>query len=234
MNTLTLIKDALLHLIYPHICAGCGTDALPSTSQLCIKCIHDLPLTRFETQANNPVEKILAGRVPFLHATAQIYFHKHSALQRLMHQFKYRGNKDLGLQLGLIMGYQLLESGRFGGTEALVPLPLHESREKQRGYNQAEILCNGIAQILQVPVLKGAVKRTIATGSQTKKSRIDRWQNIAGKFELGTNQGLQNKQVLLVDDIITTGATLDACGNALLKIKGLTLNVATLCYASKI
>lgn len=234
MKTLTLIKNALLHLVYPHVCAGCGTDALPAKSQLCIQCMHDLPLTHFEKQAGNPVEKILTGRVRFEKATAHLYFNKDSMLQRLMHQFKYKNNKELGFQLGLIMGTRLLESRRFSNIEALIPLPLHESKEKKRGYNQAEIICNGIAQALEVPVVTDVVKRTIATESQTKKNRSDRWQNMAGKFSLVNERGAENKRVLLVDDVITTGATLEACANALLKINGLTLNVATLCYASKI
>ncbi|GAB3419714.1 ComF family protein [Niabella aquatica] len=234
MKTLVLIKDSLLHLFYPHVCAGCGADVLPAKSHLCIKCIHDLPLTYFEKQADNPVEKMLTGRIRFHEATAQLYFTKNSALQHIMHEFKYRGNKDLGHQLGLIMGNQLLESGRFKHLEALIPLPLHESRERKRGYNQAAILCNGIAEILHVPVVNHAVKRTSATETQTKKSRIDRWQNIEGKFILEDESKIAYKQVLLVDDVITTGATIDACTTALSEAKGTVINIAALCYAGTI
>ena len=234
MKTLNYLKNALLHMVYPHVCAGCGTDVLPPQSQLCVKCIHELPLTHFEKQSQNPVEKILAGRVPFRQATAQLYFNKQSVLQRLMHRFKYKENKELGLQLGMIMGYQMLESGRFNHLEALIPLPLHESKMKMRGYNQAEVLCNGISQIMQLPVFTSIVKRNVNTASQTRKSRADRWQNMAGKFDIVNNTELQNKQILLVDDVVTTGATLEACANALLKINGLTVNFATLCYASNI
>ena len=234
MNTLTLVKDALLHLFYPHVCAGCGTDVLPAGSNICVQCIHNLPFSGFERTNDNPVEKILSGRVRFNKAAALLYFTKHSALQNIMHEFKYKGNKDLGHQLGLIMGARLLESGRFRHLEALIPLPLHESRERKRGYNQAEILCNGIAEILDLPVVTHAVKRISATETQTRKNRIERWQNMEGKFMLSDESEVTNKQILLVDDVITTGATLEACAVALSEAKGTGINIATLCYAGKI
>ncbi len=234
MNTLTLIKESLLQLFYPHLCAGCGSDTLPISSQLCIKCIYGLPLSRFEKQVDNPVEKILAGRIEFEKATAQLYFTKHSALQHIMHAFKYKGNKDLGHQLGLIMGNQLLESRRFKDVNALIPLPLHESKQRKRGYNQAEVLCNGMAEILKIPVVTSAVIRPDATETQTKKNRTDRWKNMEGKFALTSENLIENKHVLLVDDVITTGATLEACGQELLQARGVKLSIATLCYASKI
>lgn len=234
MSTLTLIKDSLLHLFYPHVCAGCGTDILPAGSNICVQCIHNLPFSGFEKMDDNPVEKILYGRVQFNKATALLYFTKQSSLQNIMHTFKYRNNKDLGHQLGLIMGNHLLESGRFRHLQALMPLPLHESRTHKRGYNQAEILCNGIAEILQIPVITHAVKRVSATETQTRKSRIERWQNMEGKFILADESSVADKQVLLVDDVITTGATLEACAAALSEVKGVGIYIATLCYADKI
>ncbi|MEE6187270.1 Orotate phosphoribosyltransferase [Mycovorax composti] len=228
------IGDAVLHLIYPHICAGCGTDTLPSGSRLCIKCLHQLPVTHFEVQINNPVEKILAGRVRFERATAQFYFHKNASLQRMMHQFKYRGIKDIGHQLGTIMGHQLLHSGRFDDIDILIPMPLHESRERKRGYNQAKVLCDAIAQVLNKPVIENAVQRVVATDTQTKKDRIARWQNMSKKFSLINAAVLEGKHVLLVDDVITTGATIEACAEALYTAKGVQLSIATLCYASYI
>lgn len=230
---LTKIKHSLLQLFYPHVCAGCGSDALPAESELCVKCIHQLPATGFERHADNPVEKLLTGRVPFTRATAQFYFSKASVIQKLMHQLKYRGNKNLGHQLGLIMGNQILESKNFINADALVPLPLYESRERKRGYNQAAVLSNGIAEILGIPVITNAVARTTATETQTHKSRIERWQNMKDMFILTDCAQLENKHLLLVDDVITTGATIEACATALLKAKGLMVSIVTLCYASK-
>ncbi|MCH5715812.1 ComF family protein [Niabella hibiscisoli] len=234
MNTVTLIKESLLQLFYPHLCAGCGSDTLPPSSQLCIKCIHALPLSGFEKQTDNPVEKILSGRIEFEKATAQLYFTKHSSLQHIMHAFKYKSNKDLGHQLGLIMGNHLWQSHRFEEVDALIPLPLHKSKKRKRGYNQAEVLCNGIAEIMSIPVVTDAVIRPDATETQTKKNRTDRWKNMEGKFALANKNLIENKHVLLVDDVITTGATLEACGQELLQVSGVKLSIATLCYASKI
>lgn len=233
MNTLVhTIKESLLHLVYPKVCIGCATDLLPSQSHLCLKCIHDLPLTHFENHLNNPIEKILTGRVQFQRATSQLYFTKHSLLQKIMHHFKYKGNKELGLQLGVMMGHQLMASGQYRDVEALIPLPLHEKKERIRGYNQSEILCQGISEVFKIPIVKNIVQRTIATDTQTRKTRVARWQNMSNTFTLVNDHDIENKTVLLVDDIVTTGATIEACANALLYVKGLKLYVATLCYAS--
>ena len=149
-----------------------------------------------------------------------------------MHQFKYKGNKDLGKQLGYLMGDDLLQSERFKHIEALIPLPLFAGKEKRRGYNQAFVLCEGIAEIMKVEVLKDVIGRAQHTETQTKKGRVERWINIEGKFELISPEKIQNKNILLVDDVITTGATLEACGQELIKATGVSLSIAALCFAS--
>jgi len=225
------IKDSFLHLLFPHICAGCGTDLLDKESMLCIRCIAGLPETNFSVHAGNPIEKMLWGRIPLAGATATYYFSKESLIQHLVHQFKYKGNKDLGLQLGRLLGKYLVQSDRFN-AEALVPLPLFEVKEKRRGYNQATVLCDGIAEIMKIPVLKNAVSRPQHTDTQTKKGRLERWQNMEGKFVLQDEKAIADKHLLLVDDVITTGATLEACGTELLKGNNVKLSIATLCVAS--
>jgi len=227
------IKDSLLQLVFPHVCDGCGSDLLNEESQLCLRCLASMPETNFEKYISNPVEKMFWGRLSLVSATAQFYFTKESLMQRLMHQFKYRGNKDLGLQLGRLMGIALKESNRFDTIDALVPLPLFPSKEKKRGYNQATILCEGIAEILPLPVLKNIIIRPQHTDTQTKKGRIERWKNIEGKFELNNANTIQNKHLLLIDDVVTTGATLEACGSELLKADNVRLSIATLCQASR-
>ena len=153
-------------------------------------------------------------------------------MQRLMHQFKYRGNKELGWQLGKMMGDRLNRSGRFK-IDALIPLPLFASKEKRRGFNQATILCEGIAEHIQVPVLKDVIERTQYTDTQTKKGRIERWQNMEGKFVVAHPGSISDKHILLVDDVVTTGATLEACGIELVKANNVRLSIATLCYAAR-
>jgi ComF family protein len=197
-----------------------------------MRCIDAMPETSFELHPNNPVEKTFWGRLPLVGATAQFYFTKESLMQHLMHQFKYKGNKELGLQLGSMMGEQIKRSGRFK-ADALIPLPLFSAKEKRRGYNQATILCDGMAETMKAPVLDKVIIRPQHTETQTKKGRIERWKNMEGKFILSNPDEIKNKHLLLVDDVVTTGATLEACGNELLKAEGVRLSVATLCVASR-
>ncbi|MBS1758804.1 MAG: ComF family protein [Bacteroidetes bacterium] len=232
MSKLKDIKDAVLQLIFPHVCVGCGSDILSQENILCMRCIASLPETNYELHAANPVEKIFWGRLPLANATAQYYFTKESLVQHLMHQFKYKENRELGLQLGIMMGEQLKQSKRFDDVTALVPLPLFPMKEKKRGYNQATVLCQGIASVLKLPVLDKAVTRPQHTETQTKKGRIERWKNVEGKFLVKNREHLLGHHVLLIDDVITTGATLESCGNELLQIENLKLSVATLCVAS--
>jgi ComF family protein len=232
MILLKEIKDSVLHLLFPHVCSGCGNDILNEESVLCMRCIAAMPETNFELHPDNPVEKIFLGRLPLTGATAQFFFTKESLMQQLMHQFKYKNNKELGLQLGRIMGTQLKRSGRFV-VDALIPLPLFPAKEKRRGYNQATILCDGMAETMNIPVLDKIIIRPEHTETQTKKGRIERWKNMEGKFVLSDPEAIRNRHVLLVDDVVTTGATLEACGNELLKADGVRLSVATLCMASR-
>jgi len=227
------IKESLLQIVFPHVCDGCGSDLLNIESRLCIRCVASLPETNFEQHAANPVEKTFWGRIPIMNAAAHFYFTKESLMQHLIHQFKYKANKELGLQLGRMMGNAIKSSNRFNNIDALVPLPLFPSKEKKRGYNQAMILCEGMAEILSLPVLNKVVTRPQHTETQTKKGRIERWKNIEGKFQLIDPQAIQNRHLLLVDDVVTTGATLEACGNELLTAENVRLSIATLCVASR-
>jgi ComF family protein len=232
MIKLKEIKDSVLHLLFPHVCTGCGSDILNEETVLCMRCIDAMPETNFELHPNNPVEKIFWGRLPLVGATAQFYFTKESLMQHLMHQFKYKGNKDLGLQAGRMMGEQIIKSGRFD-VDALIPLPLFPAKEKRRGFNQAAILCEGMAEAMAIPVLDKAILRPQHTETQTKKGRIERWKNMEGKFILSNPDAIRNKHIMLVDDVVTTGATLEACGNELLQVENVRLSVACLCVASR-
>ena len=233
MISLKEIRESFFHVVFPHVCDGCGSDLLNVESRLCIRCVASLPETNFEMHPNNPVEKDFWGRIPIINASAHLYFTKESLVQHLMHQLKYKGNKELGLQFGRLMGNALRSADRFKGIDALIPLPLFPSKEKKRGYNQAAVLCDDIAEILKIPVLNNVITRPHHTETQTKKGRIERWRNIEGKFQLIDPSKIQNKHVLLVDDVITTGATLEACGNELLKTVNVKLSIATLCKAEK-
>lgn len=233
MPLLTDLKESVLHLLFPHVCEGCSTDIIQLDHFLCLRCQASLPKTDFHFYPNNPIEKIFWGRLPVTNATAQFYFTKGSIMQHLMHQLKYRGNKELGIYLGKMMGTALNQSNRFRYVDALVPLPLFASKEKTRGYNQATVLCEGIAEVLGKPILKSVISRTSYTDSQTKKNRVQRWENMEGRFELLHAEAIKGKHILLVDDVITTGATLEACGSVLLEAENVQLSLATLCFSSR-
>lgn len=224
---------SLLHLFFPHCCAGCGTDVLSNEQLLCLPCISRLPLTNFHLYADNPVQHIFRGRLPLINATSYVYFTKDSLLQHLMHQFKYRNRKDIGIWFGRRMGEALKTSTRFTMPDALIPIPLFAARERKRGYNQAYLLCTGMAENMGIPVWKDIVIRSALTETQTRKSRIERWQNMDGKFSIQDAASIQGKHLLLVDDVVTTGATLEACGQALLTAGNVKLSIATMGFAAR-
>ena len=231
MDRLNFLWTSLANLLYPHHCHGCGTDVLEQEDVICLKCLHHLPLTDFGTKPNNPVEKIFYGRLNLFNATAAYYFTKDSLLQDLMIQLKYQKNKAVGYYLGKQLGFQLQQADRFRDVDALVPLPLNIKKEYKRGYNQAMVICEGIAAVWQKPILPGAVIRTQFTETQTKQDRIHRWQNMQHVFAIAQKNEICNKHLLLVDDVITTGATMEACGSILLQVPGTRLSLASVAWA---
>ena len=228
----TIFSDAL-HLFYPHVCTGCGSDLVQEGNLLCLKCVDILPATGFAQHANNPIEKIFWGRVELAAAHSEFYFSKGSVVQELIHQLKYKNNKAIGFYMGQLMGKSLLAGNRFNDIDALVPLPLYPDKERRRGYNQAAIICNGMSAVMNVPVINGNVQRYRHTDTQTKKHRTERWENVSGSFIVKEEQKLEGKNLLLVDDVVTTGATLEACGNVIIAINNVTLSIATLAHAPK-
>ncbi len=228
----TLIKTAA-HLFYPHLCMGCGSDLLPNHELLCLRCINDLPHTEFEKYPNNPIERIFIGRLPIAAATSGFYFSKGELVQNLIHDLKYKGNKDAGIYLSEMMGNSMVSTGRFKNIDYLIPLPLFAEKEYKRGFNQADIVCNGLSNMMNIPVLTKNVVRIRFTETQTKKHRTERWHNVFDSFKVTNESVLENKHILLVDDVITTGATLDACAQVINQIKGIKISIATLATASK-
>ncbi len=233
MQTLKNIFSSTLHLFYPHLCTGCCSDLLQENNQLCLHCINNLPQTNFAQHSNNPVEKIFWGRIPITAAHSEFYFSKESLLQHLIHQLKYKNNTAIGFYMGEMMGKSLLNSNRFNNIDYLIPLPLYPDKERKRGYNQAAIICNGMSAVMNVPVFNGNVLRQRFTETQTRKHRTERWENVAGSFTIKYPESLKGKSVLLVDDVITTGATLEACGSVIMQTEDVKLYIATLAHAAK-
>ncbi len=233
MRTLRYLED-LTRLFYPHQCIGCGYELYQRQQRLCRRCLKELPRTHFENAHENYVSRLFAGRLPIKQGTSWLFFSKDGLTQKLIHQLKYRSNIELGIYLGQTMGAQLQKTCNwFESVDVLVPLPLNKRKLAIRGFNQSEILCRGLNNTTGLPVEEVAVMRTVHTQTQTKKSRIQRWANVEHVFDLLDTGHLQNKHALLVDDVITTGATLDACGQVLLKIPGLQLSVLSLAVASR-
>ena len=182
IKTISSYFNNFAHLFFPRNCEGCGTDILVHDALLCASCFLNLPETGFIQQAGNPVENIFYGRIKVEAAAAAYYFTKDSLLQHLIVQLKYRNNKDVGFYLGRLLGHQLLQTTRFNAVDAIVPLPLNQRKEKKRGYNQAAIIADGIAEIWQKPVIKNSVERLVFTETQTHKDRISRWQTMENVF----------------------------------------------------
>ncbi len=231
MNTLKNILNSTAHLFYPHTCTGCGSDLLDEHNMLCLQCINSLPHTQYAKHAGNPIEKIFWGRLPIKEAYSEFYFAKETLVQHLIHQLKYKNNQQIGIYLGELMGNTLLKSNRFSKIDILVPLPLFADKERKRGYNQSMLICDGISKITKIPISTGNVIRQRFTETQTKKQRTERWQNVDGSFAINNSTVLVGKNILLVDDVITTGATLEACGKSILQIENTSLYIAALAYA---
>jgi ComF family protein len=230
IKTLNTYTKDFLHLFFPHYCEGCGSDVVEQNELLCLQCVAKLPETKFFEASGNPVEKTFYGRIPVKAAGATYYFTKDSLMQHLISELKYRGNKKIGNYLGKLTGHALIESNRFAEIDFIVPLPLNEKKLHKRGYNQAAVIAEGIATVIEKPVLQNLVVRKHFTETQTRKDRVHRWQNMQNVFEVIDPSSIENKQILLVDDIITTGATLEACGVTLLKVPGLTLHIASVAW----
>jgi ComF family protein len=230
---MTLVKNYIadfLHLFFPHICIGCNTDVLNDNHILCAKCISNLPETGFLSSAGNPVEKIFYGRLNVQNAGSAFYFNKNSVIQQVIIQLKYKSNQQAGNFLGKLLGHQIAGSKRFDDVDLLIPLPLNDKKLFKRGYNQAAVIVKGITSVWNKPVIENAIERVLFTETQTHKDRVARWETMEGVFTVTHPRLLKNKHILLVDDIITTGATLEACGEAILKVPGTRLSVATIAY----
>jgi ComF family protein len=226
------ISSSLRHLFFPHVCKSCFAEIAQADQYICASCMSELPYTGFSHIEANPVEKIFFGRVRVEAATSLLFFTPASIVQQLIHQIKYKGQQKLANYMGKMMGFEVLGSGRFQNLDLVVPLPLFRSREKLRGYNQAALLGMGISEVTGIPLDAKAINRVKASATQTRKTRAERWQNMEGIFRVNPELG-ENRNILLVDDVITTGATLDACASALLEVKGTRVSIITLGYAMK-
>lgn len=222
------LLTGLYGMLFPKTCCGCGNSLYSGENQLCLFCIANLPKTNLHNLRNNKIEKKFWGRLDIKAGTAFLYFHKRNNVQRLIHALKYNNNQEVGRILGTLFGRDLRQS-EFANSDCVLPVPLHPSKLELRGYNQCVSIATGISSALGIPVDTESVSRIIANPSQTRKSRYERWKNVENIFSAAVT--LSGKKVLLIDDVITTGSTLEACGHAILKTGARELRVATLACA---
>jgi ComF family protein len=212
-------------LFFPRYCLACLGALVKGEEIICTFCISELPKTNYHLLPTNPIEVRLARRLPFHHAWAFLKFRKEGIVQQLLHQLKYNNHPEVGVSLGRIFGYELREAGFAGEFDMIVPVPLHESRKRKRGYNQSAKFAEGLSHSLGVPWNETIAIRKVKTLTQTRKSKIERWENVKDVFSASSTL-IRAKRILLVDDIITTGATVEACGKNLVENGCRALSVA--------
>jgi ComF family protein len=226
-----LLFDDLISLFYPRLCAGCNSPLIKGEEVLCLKCLADLPRTNYHLYEENPVYQIFIGRANIALATSFCRFDKGGRLQHLLHQLKYKGNREVGRKMGFLFGFDLIQNLLYQDIDAIIPVPLHPRKEKKRGFNQSVEICKGLSESMKRPLILGNLIRQVDTSSQTRKGRFERWENVSGIFRIKNGSLLSGKHLLLVDDVVTTGATLEACCAALLEITGVKVSIATLASA---
>lgn len=223
--------DDFVSLLFPRLCYGCGNHLLRNEKLICTECFVVIPRTNYHLKADNTVAQLFWGRCMIERAAAFSFYTRDSRIRKLIHQLKYKGVKEIGIELGRIYALSLKSSGFLDGIDLLIPVPLHKSKKRKRGFNQSELICTGISDVTGLPTDILSLVRMNVSKTQTKKSRYDRWTNVEGIFQVTDELKLKNKHILIVDDVITTGSTIEACVNEILKIEDTRVSVAALAFS---
>ncbi|MCC6691671.1 MAG: ComF family protein [Bacteroidia bacterium] len=226
-----MINDAL-SLFFPVLCAACDAGLVKGEEHICTQCLYKLPKTNFHSQYENPMDRLLWGRVNVDKAAAYYMFSKEGKVQKLIHKLKYKGQKEIGLTIGKHFAHELNETCWLREFDAIIPVPLHKSKLRKRGYNQSEYFATGISAVSKIPVITECVTRILPTTTQTRKSRYLRWKNVNDVFKIKNPHMVEGKNILLVDDVVTTGSTLEACAEKILELKNTKISVATIAYSA--
>lgn len=232
---LNLAKDIVtdfIALLYPRYCFACNNGLVKGEEIICSRCMLELPRTNYHQVGNNALYKRLNGRIPLAHAFAFFHFRKGGKVQQLLHALKYHNHPEIGTTLGEVFGQELIQT-HDQMFDVIVPVPLHPTRKKKRGYNQSEEFAKGLSKSLHVPVSDLLVRET-KTESQTRKTKLKRWQNVNEVFQLKHDDSITGQRILLVDDVITTGATIEACAQALVSKACSTISIGCIAYAEEI
>jgi ComF family protein len=218
--------ENIINLFFSSTCAGCNGELSYGQKHLCVSCLIHFPIN----QTLNPSE-LFWGRVPVKNGISLLTFEKGNSTQKLLHKIKYKDQKQLAIHLGSKMGRAINSLEWASQIDLIIPVPLHPSKERSRGYNQALLLAEGIKEVLSVPIENNAIIRTKANVTQTKKNKYERWDNVEQVFKLAQSKHVKNKHVLIVDDAITTGATLESCIRCFLEVENCQVSIATLAIA---
>lgn len=218
----------LIDLIFPRHCLVCGEVLSRQEQDLCLDCLYKLP--KIEKIHIDEIEKVFWGKCDIVSAMSYIYYRKESPYNRLLHKMKYGNRPEVGRRLAMMAAEGLMQNGFFNGIDAIVPLPLSKKKHRQRGYNQSDYIAEGLSQKSGIPVIKDCVVRTRANETQTHKSREERWRNVEGIFSLAKPEAIEGKHILLIDDILTTGATLTNCAIAIQQGCNCKISIFTLAY----
>jgi ComF family protein len=229
---MALIND-FLSLIYPRLCEACGNSLFRHERFICNLCRVSLPRSNYHIHRENELSRTFAGRIQFQTACSFFLYEKKGRVQKLLHAIKYHSQTSLAEYLGKLYGENLGSDGCLGDVDVIVPVPLHRNKLRSRGFNQSECFAKGLSSSLVKPVDTLSLERTVDTKTQTRKKKYQRWENVEGIFNLTPSHSLSNKHVLLVDDVITTGATIEAAWLALSRADGLRLSVASIAFAAQ-
>ncbi len=223
--------NELFSLFFPSVCMACGESLLKGEECICTYCRYHLPQTMYHLERENPLIKNFWGKVPVHSAAAYYYFYKGEKVQRLLHRLKYDGRKDIGKRVGQLYGHDLKKSDLFNTADLIIPVPLYRTREKKRGYNQSTVFAEGLADSMSIEFSEAVISRIKPSETQTRKNRFDRWENVNEIFLVNRSENLSGRHVLLVDDVITTGATLEACAIVLHNAFDIKISIAAIACA---
>ncbi|MFA5818339.1 MAG: phosphoribosyltransferase family protein [Bacteroidales bacterium] len=231
MSYIYNLWDDFISLLFPRLCYACGNHLLRNENLICTECYVVIPRANYHKEDTNPVAQLFWGRCMIEKAAAFSFYNKGSRIRNLIHNLKYKGIKEIGYELGRVYGLSLKSSGFTADIDLIIPVPLHPTKKRIRGFNQSDTISTGIADVTSLPVDTTSLVRTAVSATQTKRSRYERWTNVEGIFRVTDPEIIRGRHILLVDDVITTGSTIESCANELLKVEGVRVSVVALAFA---